>query len=293
MSEYPREDQNREYLITSAQHRLHTDEFQTTGSPETHQVSQSTFTAMDAQEVYRPQRLTPKPIVQGPQTAIVVGEAGEEISTDQYGRVKVQFHWDHYGKMDENSCCFLRVSNSWAGKNWGAIHIPCIGQEVIVSFLEGDPDQPLVTGRVYNGEQMPPWELPANMTQSGILSRSTKGGSAANANAIRMEDKKGSEQLWIHAEKNQDIEVENDETHWVGHDRTKTIDHDEMVHVKHDRTERVDNDESISIGRDRFLTVERDKFEKVQRKKAIQVASSHSESIGSSMTISVGSTLTE
>ncbi len=192
-------------------------------------------------------RLTPKPFVQGPQTAVVVGPAGEEIYTDKYGRVKVQFHWDRDGKKDENSSCWIRVSQPWAGKSWGTIATPRIGQEVIVDFLEGDPDQPIITGRVYNAEQMPPYELPANKTQSGIKTRSSQGGAAANFNEIRFEDKKGAEQLFIHAEKNQDIEVENDETHWVGHDRKKTIDHDETTHVKHDRTETVDNNETITI----------------------------------------------
>jgi type VI secretion system secreted protein VgrG len=125
--------------------------------------------------------------------------------------------------------------------------VPRIGQEVIVDFLEGESRQPDHHRRVYNGDNKVPWDLPGNATQSGVLTRSSKGAAAANANAIRFEDKKGSEQLWIHAEKNQDIEVENDETHWVGHDRTKTIDHDENVHVKHDRTETVDNDETIPV----------------------------------------------
>ncbi len=185
----------------------------------------------------------------------MVGPAGEEIFTDKYGRVKVQFHWDRLGKRNEKSSCWVRVSHPWAGKNFGAIHIPRIGQEVIVDFLEGDPDQPIIIGRVYNAEQMPPWELPANATQSGILTRSSKGGGYGNANAIRFEDKQGAEQLWIHAEKNQDIEVENDETHSVGHDRTKTIDNDETSHVKHDRTETVDNNETITIGVDRTESV--------------------------------------
>ena len=122
--------------------------------------------------------MTPKPFVQGPQTAVVVGPAGEEIYTDKYGRVKVQFHWDRRGKKDENSSCWIRVSHPWAGKSWGAIAMPRIGQEVIVDFLEGDPDQPIITGRVYNAEQMPPYDLPANKTQTGIKSRSSKGGGA-------------------------------------------------------------------------------------------------------------------
>ena len=165
---------------------------------------------------YRPPRVTPKPIVQGPQTAVVVGKAGEEIWTDKYGRVKVQFHWDREGKRNENSSCWIRVSHPWAGKGWGAVAIPRIGQEVIVDFLEGDPDQPIITGRVYNAEQMPPYELPANQTQSGIKSRSSKGGDTENFNEIRFEDKKGSEEVYIHAEKDQNIVVENDQTIAVG-----------------------------------------------------------------------------
>ena len=187
---------------------------------------------------------------------MVVGPAGEEIWTDKFGRVKVHFYWDRHDRSDENSSCWIRVSQSWAGKNWGAMHIPRIGQEVIVSFLEGDPDRPIITGRVYNAEQTVPYDLPANATQSGIKSRSSKGGTPANFNEIRMEDKKGEEQLFIHAEKNQDIEVENDETHWVGRDRAKTIDRDETVHVHRDRTETVDNNETITVHANRKKTVD-------------------------------------
>src|SRR5690606_6074162 len=115
-------------------------------------------------------------------------------------------------------------------ERFGFMAVPRIGQEVLVQFLDGDPDKPIITGRVYNQANMPPWDLPANKTQTGILTRSSQGGGYDNANAIRFEDKKGEEQLWIHAEKNQDIEVENDETHWVGQDRSKTIDRDETSH---------------------------------------------------------------
>ena len=246
LTEYPREDQNREYLITSANYSFGVESYESGGGSGIN--FNCNFLTIPSKQPYRAARITPKPMVQGPQTAIVVGKAGEEIWTDKYGRVKVQFHWDRYGKADENSSCWVRASHPWAGKNWGAIAIPRMGQEVIIDFLEGDPDQPIITGRVYNADQMPPWDLPANATQSGVLSRSSKGGSAANANAIRMEDKKGAEQLWIHAEKNQDIEVENDETHWVGHDRKKTIDNDETTLVKHNRTETVGNNEKITIG---------------------------------------------
>jgi type VI secretion system secreted protein VgrG len=306
LSHHPREDQNVEYLVTSLSVHAHVNSHESGGAAGGYECD---FSAMPSDQQFRPPRRTPKPFVQGPQSAVVVGPAGEEIFTDKYGRVKVQFHWDRYGKKDDKSSCWIRTSHPWAGKNFGAIHIPRIGQEVIVDFFEGDPDQPVVTGRIYNAEQMPPWDLPANATQSGILTRSSKGGGYGNANAIRFEDKAGSEQLWIHAEKNQDIEVENDETHWVGHDRTKTIDHDETVHVKHDRTETVDNDETItvhhdrrervdhdediSIGRDRVMLVERDKTETVNRNKTITVEGHHLETIARTMEISVGSNLSE
>src|SRR6185503_10241003 len=147
-------------------------------------------TAIEKAQQFRPARVTPKPIIQGPQTAIVVGPGGEEIYTDEHARVKVHFHWDRYDKKDENSSCWIRVSQFWAGKEWGSIHIPRMGQEVIVEFLEGDPDRPIITGRVYNADQVPPYALPANKTQSGHKSRSSKGGSTANFNEIRFEDKK-------------------------------------------------------------------------------------------------------
>ena len=254
------------------------------------------FTAMPTVHPFRPRRLTPKPFVQGPQTAVVVGPKGDEIFTDKYGRVKVQFHWDRRGKKDENSSCWIRVSSPWAGKGWGAVSLPRIGQEVVVDFLEGDPDQPIITGRVYNAEQMPPYDLPANKTQSGMKSRSSLGGGAANFNEIRFEDKKGSEQLFIHAEKNQDIEVENDETHWVGHDRTKTIDHDETTHVKHDRTETVDNDETITIGNNRSefvganetITISSNRTKAVNGSEASTVAMQRTHNVGVNETISVG-----
>jgi type VI secretion system secreted protein VgrG len=218
----------------------------------------------------------------------VVGPSGEEIYTDKHGRVKVQFHWDRYGKKDQDSSCWVRVASVWAGAKWGGIQIPRIGQEVIVEFLEGDPDRPIITGRVYNNDQMPPWELPANMTQSGILSRSSKNGSGENANAIRMEDMKGSEQLWIHAEKNQDIEVENDETHWVGHDRRKTIDHDETIHVKHDRTETVGNNETISIGANRTEDVGENASLNIVKDCTIDIGQNESRTVGKDETIEVG-----
>ncbi len=276
---HPRADQNAEYLVVSTQHYLEFNEYESMEG--TGASFDCDFTVINSRQPFRPLRRTPKPAVQGPQTAVVVGPAGDEIHTDQYGRVKVQFHWDREGEHNENSSCWIRVSHPWAGKNWGMVALPRIGQEVIVDFLEGDPDAPIITGRVYNAEQMPPYELPANMTQTGIKSRSSKGGGAANFNEIRFEDRKGSEQVYIHAEKNQDIVVENDETHSVGHDRTKTIDHDETTQVGHDRSETVGNNETIAIGVDRT--------ENVGSNETIGIGVNRTETVGSNETVTVGS----
>ncbi len=252
--EHPRIDQNQEYLITLADYRV--EESPLESELVTTELISLRFRAIPSAQIFHPPRLTPKPIVQGPQTAIVVGPAGDEIYTDKYGRVKVQFHWDRYGKKDQNSSCWIRVSHPWAGQNWGMIAIPRIGQEVIVEFLEGDPDRPIITGRVYNADQMPPYALPDNMTQTGIKTRSTKGGGVGNFNEIRFEDKKGAEQLYIHAEKNQDNVVENDETTDVGHDRTETVGHNETITIHNDRTETVDGNETLTVKKDRTRAVE-------------------------------------
>ena len=175
LEDFPRDDQNAEYLVVSASYDLEFSGYES--MPDSAGTSyQCSFVAMPSKQQFRPRRATPKPFVQGPQTAVVVGPGGEEIYTDKYGRVKVQFHWDRYGKKDENSSCWIRVSSPWAGKAWGTISTPRIGQEVVVAFLEGDPDQPIIVGRVYNAEQMPPYDLPGNKTQSGMKSRSSMGG---------------------------------------------------------------------------------------------------------------------
>ena len=244
---FSRQDQNREYLIVGIRYNIHQESLESGGGSNSAQY-ESSLTCIDAQQSFRPLANTYRPIVKGPQTALVVGPKGEEIWTDQYGRVKVHFYWDRHDQSNENSSCWIRVSQSWAGKNWGSMQIPRIGQEVIVSFLEGDPDRPIVTGRVYNAEQTVPYDLPENATQSGMKSRSSKGGTPANFNEIRMEDKKGLEQLYIHAERNQDIVVEVDESHSVGHDRNKSIGHDEVVTIGNDRVRAVKHDDMLMVG---------------------------------------------
>lgn len=256
LDEHPRKDQNGDYLLTEVTHSASVGDSYSGSGNGSGETYTNHFTCIPAAVPFRPQRLTPKPFVQGVQTAVVVGPAGEEIYPDKYGRVKVQFFWDRLGKKDENSSCWVRVSQPWAGKNWGAINIPRIGQEVIVDFLEGDPDRPIITGRVYNDDQMPPYTLPDNMTRTTFMSRSTKGGGSANYNELRFEDKKGTEQIFINAEKDMDLRVENDSREFVGNDRSLIVKGNQKEKVEGDlhaeavgnRNEKVGQTMSLQVG---------------------------------------------
>lgn len=281
--EHYRGDVNKKYLFTSVTHQASMGTAYTSGDGDAEFYYENHFEAIPASVPFRAPRTTPKPVVQGCQSAVVVGPAGEEIYTDKFGRVKVQFHWDREGKRDENSSCWIRVSHPWAGRNWGAIHIPRIGQEVLVDFLEGDPDQPVIIGRVYHAENMPPWALPGKAVISGFKSDSTKGGGGYNE--FSMDDTKGNELIQVHAQFDQDIKVEHDERTWVGHDRTETVDHDERIRIGNDKTE--------VVNRDRTLQVDRDKSETVVRNKVVQIGGNQSENIDGAMSIVVGKTLTE
>ena len=239
LTHHPRADQGRGYLVTSTTITGESDEYDSLGNAMGKgSFYQCSFAGMDAEEPLRVPRTTPKPTVQGPQTAIVCGPAGEEIYTDKYARVKVQFHWDRYGKADERASCWIRVAQPWAGKEWGGMSIPRIGQEVIVDFLEGDPDQPIITGRVYNGIQMPPYGLPGQKTKTTLKSNSTKGG--VGFNEIRYEDKKGQEQIFVHAERNQDIRVKND--------CMETILNNRHLHVSSNQHEHVGANKDLHVG---------------------------------------------
>lgn len=262
MVKHFRDEQNRKYLITRIEHTITSDIVP--GSDE--DLYKATIKAIEDDAPFRAPRSTRRSIVDGPQTAVVVGPSGEEIHTDEHGRVKVQLHWDRDGKYDENSSCWLRVSQNWAGKSWGFFFLPRIGQEVIVEFLEGDPDRPIVTGSVYNGEAKPPYALPANKTMSTIKSNSSKGG--AGFNEFRFEDKKGEEQVFLHAEKNQDIRVKNDTYEWIGNNRHLIVTKDQNEKVENDRNEEVVRDHVEKIGRDHHLAIE--------GKEAIKVTGSHS-----------------
>jgi type VI secretion system secreted protein VgrG len=193
----------------------------------------------------RPARSTPRPSVHGLQSALVVGPAGEEIYVDKYGRVKVQFYWDREGSKNERSSCWVRVASGWAGKNWGQVHLPRIGQEVLVEFVEGDPDRPVVIGSVYNADHMPPYTLPGNKTRSGVKSRSSMGGGPGTFNEIRFEDKQGAEQFYVHAQKDLATIVQNDESREIMNDRATEVKNDD----KHD----VGNDLNTSVGNEAVL----------------------------------------
>ncbi len=251
--EYRREDQNKEYLVTSTAIQASSDEFES-GAKEPRVMYSVAFAAIDATQLYRAPSTTPLPMIHGCQTAVVVGKSGEEVWTDEHGRVKVQFHWDRESAGDENSSCWIRVSQPWAGKKWGAINIPRIGQEVIVEFLEGDPDRPIITGRVYNGENKTPYPLPSMGTVSAMKTNTSKGGGGFNE--IRFQDKKGDEQIFVHGEKNVDVRVKNDTYEWVGHDRHLVVKNDRFEHVENNRHEKVAGDHMEYIGKDRHLKVE-------------------------------------
>jgi type VI secretion system secreted protein VgrG len=278
LTEHSRDDQNRKYLITSANYSVNVDEFYSSGGGGDEFLYACGFTAIDAKQQFCAPRITPKPSIPGPQTAIVVGPSGEEIYTDEYGRVKVKFHWDRYSKADENSSCWIRVAQVWAGKNWGAIYTPRIDQEVIVDFLEGDPDQPIITGRVYNAQAMPPYDLPTSKTMSTLKSNSSKGGEGFNE--IRFEDKKDSEQIFVHAQKDRDIVVENNETHSVGNNRQKSVGKDETTSIGDNRSESVGKNESITIGENRT--------ESVGKNENISIGENRSENVGKNEEVSVG-----
>ncbi len=254
LSEYPRDDQNKEYLIVTASYQVHGGQFLAGGGSDGDEFH-GQYTLIDSSIPFRPGLHTHKARVEGPQTAVVVGPDGEEIWVDKYGRVKVQFHWDRYGTSDEDSSCWVRVSQAWAGAKWGSMHIPRIGQEVIVDFLEGDPDRPIITGRVYNDDQMPPYDLPDNKTQSGIKSRSTPKGGPSNFNEIRFEDKKGSEELFIQAEKTQTTNVKGSQSISVAGSRSISVGGDESTSVTGNRSATITKNETQTFKADRKMNV--------------------------------------
>ncbi|EOC1289400.1 type VI secretion system tip protein VgrG [Cronobacter muytjensii] len=289
---------NGEYLTTVAHY--HFEENRYASGADSNTIHETRFEVIPADVPYRPAQKTPWPRTYGPQTAKVVGPQGESIWTDKYGRVKVKFHWDRLSKGDDTSSGWVRVSSAWAGQGFGGVQIPRVGDEVVVDFINGDPDRPLITGRVYNEASMPPWALPAAATQMGFLSRS-KDGSPDNANALRFEDKAGEEQVWLHAERNMDTEVENDETHSVGSNRTKTIGANETTTVKKNRTETVVENETITVHQNRTetvdgnetITIHSNRTETVDQNETVRIGQNQSVTVNGAQTLRVDKTKTE
>jgi type VI secretion system secreted protein VgrG len=245
----------KQYLVVGARYSLSVDQYETGTVAGADEPFRATYVLLDSATPFRPRRTVQKPGMGGPQTALVVGPAGEEIWTDKLGRVRVQFDWDRLGGHNEKSTCWVRVAEQWGGGRWGSVHLPRIGQEVLVRFLDGDPDQPIVGGALYNRDSMPPYELPVAATQSGVKSRSSKSGTAENFNELRFEDKKGAEELHLHAEKDMSTVVEDCQTLEVGRDRKVVVGRDESNLVNANRDLTVEVNDRVVIGGNHDKTV--------------------------------------
>ncbi|MBD2806684.1 type VI secretion system tip protein VgrG, partial [Xenorhabdus sp. ZM] len=252
LTHHPRPDLNQPWQVVGASHSGSQPQARETASGDSGTTLHSQFSFIRHNQHWRPAPL-PKPNIDGPQIAKVVGPAGEEIFCDPYGRVRLQFPWDRYGKSDDQSSCWIRVTQPWAGQGWGMLAIPRIGQEVVVDFLHGDPDQPIVTGRTYHASNIPPGTLPGSKTQMAFRSKTHKG---EGYNELLFEDAKGSEKLSMHAQKDMDTTVLNDRSTRVMHDHTESVGHNQAISVRADRHKEVIGMEVSSIGT-RQVTVEK------------------------------------
>lgn len=291
LADFPRDDQNADHLVLRVDYRLQDPEYQSGDTDMGGETFRVRLVAAPLALPYRPPRQTPRPVMRGPQTATVVGPAGEEIFTDAYARVKVQFHWDRLGNRDENTTCFIRVSQAWAGGGWGFIQIPRIGQEVIVDFIEGNPDRPIITGRVYNAAQMPPYGLPGSATQSGWKSNSSLGGGGYNE--LMFEDKAGAELVNFQAQKNHTLLVKNDRAKLVQHDQSDRIDNNAKHSVGVNLDEDVGNNKTTSVGVDRTVTIGSNDTESVGNNRSLTVGVDETIGIGSNATETIGSNHTQ
>ncbi|SAK76014.1 Rhs element Vgr protein [Caballeronia pedi] len=278
LADHPREEWNRGWRPVRIEHRGTQHTSQQEESAEAIQGTHYSYTAeLVPDDVEWKAPLLSKPRIDGPQIATVTGPAGEEIHTDEFARVTVQFPWDREGKNDEHSSCWIRVAQNWAGATWGHMAIPRIGQEVIVAFLDGDCDQPIIIGRTYHATDLPPYELPRHKTRMTIKSQTHKG---EGFNELRFEDEKDQEEIYVHAQKNQNIEVNHDETTRVGHDRKEDVGNDEAVSVGNDRQVAIGHDDSLHVGQDRRETIGRDRLLNVGRNHQIDVTKDLIETVG-------------
>ncbi len=296
--EHPRGDFNAGYLFVRIEHRgAQPNMGEEAGEEEENYANR--FLCIPEEVPYRPPHRTPKPKIYGVQTAIVTGPSGEEIHTDEHGRIKVQFHWDREGKNDDKSSCWMRVRQMWSGPGWGGLFIPRIGQEVVVEFLEGDPDRPLVAGTVYHGANVPPYTLPDEKTKSTIKSNSSMGGKGFNE--FYFEDKKGQEEVYLHGEKDWTIRIENDKNQEIGHDETMDVGHDRSKEVHHDQSEMIDGNKKITvggnhtegIGGNQAITVSGKQNLDVTKDRGVSVGGKHDEAVGKDQNSSIGGAFTK
>jgi type VI secretion system secreted protein VgrG len=283
LSDHARDFLNQKYMVTRVEH--YGTEPAAEAAEERQTPYKNWFEVIPATVRYYPPRVTRRPHIHGAQTAVVVGPSGEEVYTDEFGRVKVQFFWDRLGKKDDKSSCWIRVSQIWAGEAWGGMFIPRINQEVVVAFLEGDPDRPLIVGRVYHGTNVVPYPLPDNKTRSTIKSNTSPGGDGSNE--LRFEDKKGSEEIYLHGQKDWNIKIENDKTQLVGHDESLEVEQDRTKHVKHDQKETVDNDDTIEIGHDRKETIKNDETVEVKHDRKVTIDNDDTEQVSGKQSLTV------
>lgn len=275
-------------LLSVHHHARDTSYFTEHGQPASYSNS---FVGLPAKTVFRPPKVTPCPVVHGPQTATVVGPKGEEIYTDEYGRVKVQFRWDRYGKADENSSMFLRLAQSWAGNKWGAQILPRIGMEVVVEFLEGDPDRPIVTGCLNNADAMPPDKLPDNRTRSVFRTRSSPNSSGFNE--ISFEDKAGSEQLFMHGERDEDVRIKRNAREWIGNERHLIVGKDQLESVGGAKHLTISGNQNEKIGGTVSLSADGDLHQRIGQNSALKAGMQVAIEAGISITLKTGASFIE
>lgn len=287
LSSHAMESFNQEYLLVAVSHRGAQPQVLAERTASDNGTSyENELLAVPSSVTIRPEKLSVKPIIEGVQTAIVTGPSGEEIYTDKHGRIKVQFHWDRLGRKDDKSSCWIRVSQGWAGAGWGAIFIPRIDQEVIVDFIEGDPDRPIITGRVYHGTNTPPYSLPGDKTKSTIMSDSSMGGGGSNE--IRFEDKKGSEEVYLHGQKDWTIAIVNDKNQTIGHDETMSVSNNRTKNVGVDQSETIGSNKTIVVGSNHTETVGANMSLTVGSNKSETVAAASAETVGAAKALSIG-----
>ncbi|NQD74060.1 type VI secretion system Vgr family protein [Pseudomonas sp. CM27] len=286
---HPRDDLNAHWRVNSVVHkgRQFTSLQEEAASVDQSTRYEQTAVLVPGRTEWRPAPLQ-KPRVDGPHMATVVGPPGEEIYCDEWGRVKVSFPWDRESNNNEFSSCWVRVSQGWAGGSWGAMAIPRIGQDVIIQYVNGDPDQPMITGRTYCGNQLPPYDLPDHKTRMTIKSQTHKGD---GFNELRFEDELGRQEVFIHAEKDQNNVVKHNETTFVGNDRSERVDHNETISIGDHRTEDVGKNETISIGLNRHVTIGANKTETIKLAKAETIGLAKALTIGAGYQISVGAAM--